>query len=121
MGWGNYILDDDNRPVRVDIREAVAWREAHPDRRIVKQEDVGGYRVSTVFLQLDHSFADDATPVLWETLVFDRRDPNGVNHWSEIDGDRYTSHEDALAGHEVLAAKWRAAANEKRTPSEVQP
>lgn len=46
--------------------------------------------VSTVFLGLDHSFGD-GPPVLWETMVF-----NGEH---DQDQWRYTSQEEAIAGH----------------------
>ena len=38
--------------------------------RIVVQEHIGDYEVSTVFLGLDHSWTDDEPPELFETLVF---------------------------------------------------
>jgi hypothetical protein len=44
--------------------------EGHDGRRIVRQEEVGHFFVSTVFLGLDHSWLDDTPPALFETMVF---------------------------------------------------
>lgn len=56
--------------------------------------------MSTVFLGIDHAFSG-GLPVLWETIVFG----------GPLDGemDRYTSRADALAGHQVMCARVRAA------------
>ncbi len=94
MSW--YILDNNNKPVPAEMFVAAKWMEDHPNRKIVKQEDVGDIHVSTVFLGLDHAmFWDkDKTPVLWETMIF------GGTHDQEYQ-QRYTSYEDALEGHKV--------------------
>lgn len=39
--------------------------------RIVKQEIIGGYFVSTVFLGIAHNFSDNFPPLLFETMIFD--------------------------------------------------
>lgn len=86
-----YILDKDGNVV--PERDLLSWAKWFEDssNRIVKADKVGDVRVSTIFLGIDHNFGDGA-PVLWETMIF------GGEH----DGyqDRYTSREDALAGHE---------------------
>lgn len=42
---------------------------------VLKQEDVGAYRVSTVFLGIDHSFGR-GKPLLFETMIFtSEKDP----------------------------------------------
>jgi hypothetical protein len=45
-----------------------------------------------VFLGLDHSWTPGGKPVLWETMIF------GGEH--DQYQERYTSHKDALEGHE---------------------
>ena len=69
--------------------------------KITKQDRLNDdVRVSTVFLCMDHGrlFDDDGqpienpVPVLWETMIF------GGEH--DQYQERYTSHEDALAGHQ---------------------
>ena len=85
-----YILDDNNNPIQKNVEEASKWIEDNPRKKIVKQENIGEIRISTVFLGLDHSF-NEKTPVLWETMVF------GGEH----DGfqERYSSYEEAVKGH----------------------
>lgn len=51
-----------------DLLEWARWFETA--ERHVAVEDTGNERISTIFLSLDHSFGRDATPVLWETMVF---------------------------------------------------
>jgi hypothetical protein len=64
-----WILDDKGEPKPVaGISE---WSIATDDEKaIVKQEDVSGARISTVFLGVDHSFTQTGPPILWETMVF---------------------------------------------------
>ena len=63
------------------------------DTRRVALDEIGGVRVSTVFLARDHGF-DDGLPVLWETMSFDK----GETGFPEQQ-ERYTSYEAAVAGH----------------------
>jgi hypothetical protein len=85
-----YVLNDDGDPVPVSDVPLDAWEDP---RRILRRDRSGDVWVSTVFLPLDHGF-DDGPPVLWETAVF-RDDTGMVDHYQE----RYTSREDAIAGH----------------------
>jgi hypothetical protein len=63
-----YILNGHD-PVRCnDLYEWARFIE-RPDR-IVAQEHVGPFWVSTVFLGLDHRFGNDGPPILFETGVF---------------------------------------------------
>lgn len=93
MEW--YVYDDDGT-----VREAKLPEEGHAffadmDKRRLAYDEVGDATVSTVFLSLDHGFGE-GPPVLWETMIF------GGKH----DGEqwRYTSREDALAGHATALA-----------------
>jgi hypothetical protein len=71
---GRYILDGHIPVPCEDLLTWARWIEDADQQRIVKQEYVGPFWVSTVFLGLDHSFLDDTPPALFETMVF--RDPN---------------------------------------------
>lgn len=94
-----YILDEQGN-VRPEP-DLLAWaRWLGTGNRIVKQENVGAARVSTVFLGLDHSFCDDGPPILWETMVF------GGEHDMEMDRCSGTR-EQAEAMHERMVAKIR--------------
>jgi hypothetical protein len=87
-----YILDNNNKPIPASITEAADWLEESSDRRTVKRDEIGDILVSTVFLGLDHSWTPGGKPVLWETMIF------GGEH--DQYQERYTSHKDALEGHE---------------------
>jgi hypothetical protein len=70
---GEYILVD-KVAVPVSAEEWAKWLESVEGKKfkIVKQENVGRYWVSTVFLGLDHSFTGRNGPVLFETMIFNR-------------------------------------------------
>jgi len=64
-----YILDENGEPkVITDPMDWGVWMSKA--NRHVADEMVGGSRVSTVFLGLDHAWGD-SSPLVWETLVFD--------------------------------------------------
>lgn len=68
--------------------------------RIVKQETSGSFWISTVFLGLDHRFGGDGPPLIFETMVFSKdRD--------EEDMERYTTLEEAEAGHKKMVEKYK--------------
>lgn len=102
----HYILDDDLQPLHVPFIEWSLWFERHRHERILRQQYVGVYFVSTVFLGLDHAFGQ-GPPVLWETMVFDHR-RGGSRKWADVEPAnytrRYTSLADALAGHAIAVA-----------------
>jgi hypothetical protein len=87
-----YILDNNNNPIPASTLEAVKWLEEGSNRRTIKRDEIGDILVSTVFLGLDHSWTPGSKPVLWETMIF------GGEH--DQYQERYTSHKDALEGHE---------------------
>jgi len=72
----HWILMPDGEVVAVSWAEALEWGEREFERRIVGRDEVmapGGriFRVSTVFLGIDHSFGMGGGPVLFETMIFD--------------------------------------------------
>jgi len=69
------------------------------ENKVVKQEHVGKYWVSTVFLGLDHRDGGDGPPILFETMVFTDGDAD------EDTMVRYTTREEALIGHKVEVAR----------------
>ena len=99
----HFILDDDNEPVPVSIQEYAIWATRENRLRLVGRTDFHDENgeevssVSTVFLGLDHRFSGDGdTPVLWETMIF-----GGDNDEYQ---QRYTSHDDAVVGHQKAVA-----------------
>jgi hypothetical protein len=98
-----YVLDDEGRPIQLDRSTPdyeLIWArffEQH-DRRIVQQDVIGPYWVSTIFLGIDHAWGGGA-PVLWETMVFADKKLEGDGFPIDFDQRRYRSREDAIAGH----------------------
>lgn len=68
--------------------------------RVVKQETLpNGYRVSTVWLGLNHQFMD-GVPLIFVTKVF--KSKNNTNP----DGERYSTEQEAIEGHKRMVDKW---------------
>jgi len=65
------------------------------EAKVVRQEVLpNGYKVSTIWLGLDHSFVPEMEPQIFETEVWDPADNN-------IDAAtrRYSTEDDAIVGH----------------------
>lgn len=88
---GKYILVDKKPILEPDLLRWGNFMKKNKDR-IVKQENIGNIKISTVFLGVDHSW-NDHFPALFETMIF------GGEH-SEYQ-ERYTTWDEALAGHET--------------------
>lgn len=94
-----YVLDKKHNPIPVDLEDdSVAkwgkWFEKNKNR-IVKQENVEDWFVSTVFLAVDHNFTGEGPPVLFETMVFGMSDGDEMGQFTR----RYTSWDAAAEGH----------------------
>ena len=119
----------DRRGNKITFREWTMLWGLHEAYRIVKQEYVGDYWVSTVWLGLDHGFGGGA-PLIFVTMVFNHSKaepppfPNTMDfeseefkEWSEnypeqtsasdLDCERYATEEQALAGHQAMVEKVR--------------
>ena len=70
--------------------------------KVVKQEHVGDYFISTVLLGLDHSFGS-GPPLIFETMIFNQSDDAKElgNDWLDTYCERYSTKEQALEGHQV--------------------
>lgn len=91
-----YILEGHiTKPVG-DLIEWANWFETA--NRHVADEIIDGVRVSTVFLGIDHSFCE-GRPLLFETMAFK------VGSWSELVAERYSTWEEAEAGHKEIVAR----------------
>ncbi len=88
----NYILDDDGNPVpEPDVRKWATWFEK--SKRRLALDLIGPFKVSTVFLGIDHNVDGSGPPVLWETMIFARG--TELHEYQE----RYSTKADALVGH----------------------
>lgn len=106
-----YILNG-KTPVREpDLLKWGKWLELH-DRHVAKTL-FGEYQVSTVFLGLDHRHFGEGPPILFETMVFKGPVPTIGEIFSGKDLDhqfsdlqeRYSTWEEAEAGHRKIVAK----------------
>lgn len=86
------------------------WARLHADKSYVrvKEDVVGKYWISTVWLGLNHSFGDHLE--IFETMVFTfNKDTNALDiDYSNLEMQRYSTEKAALAGHAEMVAKWKA-------------
>lgn len=95
-----YILDEAGNALACpDLLTWARWYETA--ERHCADTLVGSTRISTVFLGIDHRFHGDGPPILWETMIF------GGPCNEEM--DRYSTRAEALAGHERMVDRVRAA------------
>jgi hypothetical protein len=90
-----YILQG-REPVPVECLEWAKWFEGN-ERRVAYTDLGNAAYVSTVFLGLNHSFTDDGPPLIFESMSF------------EGDQERYSTWEEAEAGHKRMVRRVRRA------------
>ena len=95
-----YILDENLEPVACD--DSLVWGEwfESADRHLAKTT-IEGIDVSTVFLGLNHDFLGEGPPILWETMIFGKKE--GTPLFDDYQ-ERYASFDEARAGHEQAVA-----------------
>lgn len=84
----------------VDMLTWAKWSHSNPDATRVALSQVGLFRVSTVFLGLDHSFGRSGTPLIFETMIFG--EPFDNYFW------RCGTYDEAEVIHEGVVADLRA-------------
>jgi hypothetical protein len=89
-----FTLDTDGK-TPIELPEGV-YPDNETDHKIARDVLPNGKVVSTIFLTLDHNHIG-GEPILFETMVFPT-----IENFTDLDGDRYTSHELAIAGHSRL-------------------
>src|SRR5258708_9494882 len=84
--------------------------ESKKDRSVKKEVLENGLFVSTVFLVLDHNHwgGGNGKPLIFETMVFSAKKSDTFLGPvpSSLDMDRYSTEEEALAGHDAMVNKW---------------
>lgn len=86
----HYRLKPDHSIERVELMEWATYFET-ADRRVANTEE-DGWRVSTVFLGLDHQYGE-GPPLVFETMVFE-------GSFSDLLCWRYSTWDEAEAGHQ---------------------
>ena len=110
---GYYILDAERRAVALNdsqVLEWAKWLEEHRAEKVVKQEQIGPYWISTVFLGFDHGMGRifgnaNARPLLFETMAFVLV---GIEHRLQV-RERCSTWHEAEEQHERVAATFRKA------------
>ena len=77
-----YIFDENKKTIPVELDEYLAWSEKSKKRHVA-DEIIDGYRVSTVFLGVDHSHDYQGAPALFETMIFDAESGRDVFWYQE--------------------------------------
>jgi len=101
---GYYILDPERRVVPANLMTWARWFE-NANRRVDWTQVTSEVTVSTVFLGIDHRWSGKGPPILFETMIFGG--PLDQYQW------RYSSWDDAEAGHKAAVRKARAALKQK--------
>lgn len=118
----------DRRGNSLSFREWTMLFEMRESYRIVKQEYIGNYWISTVWLGLNHNYGF-GPPLIFETMVFNHSMPrpprfpeteygtDEFDQWledypeqtsaSDLDCERYATEEQATKGHEAMVEKVR--------------
>lgn len=95
-----FVLDGHEARPATSYEDIVSWMES--EKRIVAKTKIGDVEVSTVFLCINHAFAD-GPPVVFETMVFGGR--------FDQECERYHTWDEAAAGHETWVTAVRALAD----------
>ena len=64
----------------------------------IASEPAGDLWVSTIFTGLDLGGATTSSPLVFETMVFDKKPPGGEENML---ADRYHTYEQAISGHQL--------------------
>jgi len=94
-----YWIDEDHRTYPLAPGEYPGKNEANRHLWRVGLDEVDNYRVSTVFLCLDHNFSKTGPPIMFETMIFLK------DSWSEVYCKRYASWGAADLGHKLVVQK----------------
>lgn len=88
----DYAILNGHEVVECDFMTSAEWFGRTEKERIVAKTTLQGFLVSTVFLGVDYSRG--VGPKLWfETMIFQQ------GQWSELYCERYSTWDEALAGH----------------------
>jgi hypothetical protein len=99
MARGLYRLNGHEPVKESDLMTWAKWFESAD--RIVVQEFIGAYWISTVFLGSDHNWTGAGRPMLFETMVFG--DGGG-----DIDCRRCSTWDEAELQHAAMCAQYAA-------------
>ena len=97
------IMDEEEMVKVVTLDEWLDWMGQHKKRRMIERDEIEGYRVSTIFLGLDHQWHPDGRPLYFETMIFKPSKPHEPGDVAFE--ERYSTAVQARAGH-ARAVQW---------------
>lgn len=95
-----WFYDRDGQPLSIADADRLLGDR---DYRRVALDQIGPYRVSTVWRGVDYAWGEGGPPVIFETMVFGPADD-----LNDIDVVRYSTEAEATAGHEEVCTLVRA-------------
>lgn len=93
----------------INMKEWIELKSNKKYHRVGKTILPNGNWISTVWLGLDHSYTDEGSILIFETMVFP------PDSFIELDMERYTTEQEAIQGHKNMVEKW---SNPDRVDSE---
>ena len=93
-------------PKWIERMQAINDKLKDPSYKVVKQETLpDGKWISTIWLGLDHGFYNGPHPegpaLIFETMVFTSKES-----LVDVECERYSTEEEAVAGHERIKAEY---------------
>ena len=106
-----YILDKDHRVIPATAQEWSIFFSDFEKNRRVAETITSLYRVSTVFLGLDHQWGK-GPPIVFETMAFELAETEVqfsdgskfITH-EDFETARYSSWDDAITGHRAMVRR----------------
>lgn len=93
MRGGDFFFDMDGQPIGPHQWEAIFYSAD----RIIAQEEIGPYFISTVWLGIDHGGGEAGVPMIFETLIFGGEERALTDQLA-----RYATRGEALEGHRLM-------------------
>jgi hypothetical protein len=113
-----YILDHHTPVPTEDVIAWGKWFEG-ADRHVAYTTLGSGVFISTVFVGLDQAWWSSGPPLFFETMVFDPSKPR-FEQWLEEYTRRYTTWEEAEAGHTEVVNAFERGGDREVTRNEAQ-
>jgi hypothetical protein len=113
-----YILDGHTPVPTKDVFTWGKWFE-QSNRHVAYTTLESGVCISTVFVGLNQAWWSHAPPLFFETMVFDPSKPR-LEQWLEEYTRRYTTWEEAEAGHREVVDAFERDGDREVTSDEAQ-
>ena len=94
----------DKKGEKISLEKACELR-SDDSYRIIGQNEIGKYFISTIWLGFNHGFRPDEK-LLFETMVFDQSLNNENNQWTALELERYSTEKEAIEGHAAMKKKY---------------